>query len=95
MELLKIFILKKIHERFGKEEISQPEMKNFLCSSLRIEKQIVLDVISKLEIDGCIIKNKESKKYRLMKDIEDFIERKIRENHLIITDQKYNNKDNS
>lgn len=94
MEILKIFILKKIHEKFDEKEISKAKLKYFLCSSLRIEKNIVLDVISKLEIEGFIIKNEDNNKYRLCNNIEEFIERRIKENHLIIHEQKYKKEDN-
>lgn len=89
MELLKIFILKKINEKFGKEEISQPELKHFLCSSLRIEKQIALDVIVQLEVENLIIKKPENNKYLLHENIESYIEKEQNKNHLIIHNKKY------
>lgn len=89
MEILKIYLLDKLYNRFGLEIAKPHEIRGYIYSHLKISKQYASDILIELEREGILIK-KEDNKYHLMENIKDYIDRIVREHHLI--NNKYKHK---
>lgn len=81
MEVLKVFILKSLNEKYSNTQFSYTQIRDYVHKAYRIPKNITDDVLTRLINEGYIIKNSPCV-YKLNSNVMDYVTTFLEKSHL-------------
>lgn len=88
MELLEIYVLNKLFEKFGERVASEKRLKLYLCSGLRLNRDVAENILHKFKKEGFLIKQ-ELGEFRFRDNIKKIYEKEINKENLIRKKEKF------